>query len=192
MRDPWLPPVISTCSTSPRGLGWMRKNSSRTGSPVTSVRPLGKKRGGLRERRPGARDEAGDRPIGEARDGVRLHHDHGNAAQQRRHDRRSGDVAAHAEDGGGVADAAVALTVVIGRRPSVANVCRQADAIQSADLDRLELEALGRDQLALPCRARCRQRRPGGRGCAVREPPPAPESRVRRCRRPPSENCAPS
>src|ERR1035438_4742761 len=43
VRDPWLPPVISRWSRGPRTLGWMRKNSSRTGSPVTSVRPLGKK-----------------------------------------------------------------------------------------------------------------------------------------------------
>ena len=42
VREPWLPPVIRTCNRSPRGLGGMAKNSSRTGSPVSSVRPRGK------------------------------------------------------------------------------------------------------------------------------------------------------
>jgi hypothetical protein len=44
VRDPWLPPVIRIFSTSPGALDGIRKNSSRTGRPVVSVRPGGKNR----------------------------------------------------------------------------------------------------------------------------------------------------
>src|ERR1035438_6068279 len=43
VRDPWLPPVISTVGGPPGGLGGMENNSWRTGRPVTSVFPVRKK-----------------------------------------------------------------------------------------------------------------------------------------------------
>ena len=66
---------------SPRGLGGNRKNSSRTGSPVTSVRPGGKQRAvsGKADQRPLTKRR--DPPVGEPGDGVRLHHHHGDAPQ---------------------------------------------------------------------------------------------------------------
>ena len=44
VREPWLPPVMSTVSFPQRGLCGSAKNSSRTGSPVTSVIPGGNHR----------------------------------------------------------------------------------------------------------------------------------------------------
>src|SRR5581483_11506812 len=44
VRDPWLPPVIRMVSFASRRLGVILKNSARTGRPVTSDLPGGKKR----------------------------------------------------------------------------------------------------------------------------------------------------
>src|ERR1039457_1211829 len=114
VRDPWLPPVISRWSTGPRGLGWMRKNSSRTGSPVASVRPRGKKEG--------------------------------SAAQDGGEDGRSGDVSAHAEDGGSTADAAIARDGGDGQASERGEGLAHAHAVEPADLDILQAEPRGGDE----------------------------------------------
>ena len=42
VREPRLPPVISTLRTGSRRLAGSAKNSARTGRPATSVFPFGK------------------------------------------------------------------------------------------------------------------------------------------------------
>ena len=147
MRDPWLPPVISSWSTAPRGLGWMRKNSSRTGSPVTSVRPLGKKAAvSGKETSARATRREMERLVnpGTAFGSITTT---GTRRRMRGQHRRSGDVAAHAEDGGGAADTAVATDRGDGQAAERGDRLAQADAVESADLDLLQVEPRGRHQL---------------------------------------------
>ncbi len=95
-RDPWLPPVISTVN-SRRALRRQSKNSSRTGSPVNSVRPAGKKRPSLQTDQR-ALHPSRDPAVGKARHRIRLHDDQRHTAQQRRQHRWTRHVTAHAED----------------------------------------------------------------------------------------------
>jgi hypothetical protein len=107
----------------------------------------GKERRGLLEGDEGAGDEAGDGAVGESRYGVGLHHDYRDAAENGGQDGRPGDVAAHAEDGRGVADTAIAADGGDGQTAERGEGLAQADAVESADLDLLQLEAGGGDQL---------------------------------------------
>ena len=132
----------------------MRKNSSRTGSPVTSVRPLRKEGGRLRERRPARARPSGaiERLVnpGTAFGSITTT---GIAAQDGGQHRRSGDVAAHAEDGGGRADTAVASRPW--RRadgPARRSVWRKPTRFSPPIWIFCKLEPRGRDQLGFqPC-----------------------------------------
>ena len=73
--------------------------------------------------------------IGESGDGVGLHHDHRNAAEHGGDNRRSGHVAAHAEDGGRVADGTIAADGGDRQAAQRGEVLSQADAVEPADFD---------------------------------------------------------
>ena len=72
------------------------KNSSRTGSPVTSVRPAERTAPSPRKLISARVTQRAILPIGKSRHRVRLHHHHRHP-RKRRHHRRTGHVSAHAE-----------------------------------------------------------------------------------------------
>ncbi len=86
--------------------------------------------------------------VGESRHRVGLHHDDRNAAQDGGENRRSGDVAAHAEDGGSIADGAIAADGGDGQAAQRGESLAQADPVEPADLNLFQLEPRGGDQFA--------------------------------------------
>ena len=147
--DPWLPPVIRTRSSAERGLGGMRKELFAHGQS-RDFGPAGRKvPRRFRKRDQRAAHEPADDAIGESRHGVGLHNHHRNAPRQRRRHGRSGRVPSHAEDRG---DAAQQLAAGEGgeRKPAQRGQSPPpADPIQTANLDKPQLEPFGGDQLGL-------------------------------------------
>ena len=146
VRDPWLPPVISRWKHGAARLGLDAEELFAHGKSGDFGAAAGEEGGGLGEGDEGARHQAGDGAVGESGYGVRLHHDDWNAAQDGGQDGRSGDVAAHAEDGGGAADTAIATDRGDGQTAERGDGLAHADAVESADLDFLQVEPRGWDQ----------------------------------------------
>src|SRR5206468_8625218 len=95
-----------------------------------------------------ARDEAGNAPVRESGNGVRLHHHYGLATQNCRDHRRSGHVSARAEDCGGLARELHTASRDKRESGDRSELLGEADAVESANFDLAKLEAFGWDKPA--------------------------------------------